>query len=148
MLGTRNHEEYMRQAMLLAEQAFEEGEIPVGAIVVANHRIIAKAYNQTERLNDPTAHAEMLALTAAFDFLGAKYLPECTLYVTLEPCVMCAGAIHWAQLGGLVYGAHDENKGYTQYHESIPHKKTFVTSGVLASESRQLIQSFFTKMRK
>ena len=94
----------MHQALLEAEQAYDEGEIPVGAVVVANDRIIARAHNQTERLNDPTAHAEMLALTAAFDHLGAKYLPDCTLYVTLEPCVMCAGAIHWAHLGQLVVG--------------------------------------------
>ncbi|MEM8968551.1 MAG: nucleoside deaminase [Bacteroidota bacterium] len=147
MLGERSHEEYMQQALQLAEQAYEEGEIPVGAIVVANHRIIARAYNQTERLNDPTAHAEMLALTAAFDYFGAKYLPECTLFVTLEPCVMCAGAIHWSQLGGLVYGASDERKGYTCYHQDIPHKKTFVTSGVLEVECRELIQSFFKRMR-
>ena len=147
MVGERSQEEYMEQALALAEQAYEEGEIPVGAIVVANHRIIARAYNQTERLNDPTAHAEMLALTAAFDYFGAKYLPECTLFVTLEPCVMCAGAIHWAQLGGLVYGASDDKKGYTRYHQDIPHKKTFVTSGVLEVECRILIQSFFRKMR-
>lgn len=148
MLGERSHEEYMQQALALAKQAYEEGEIPVGAIVVANHRIIARAYNQTEKLNDPTAHAEMLALTAAFDYFGAKYLPECTLFVTLEPCVMCAGAIHWSQLGGLVYGAADEKKGYSNYHEGIPHKRTFVTSGVLATECGQLIQSFFKRMRE
>lgn len=148
MLGERSHEEYMQQALQLAEQAYEEGEIPVGAIVVANHRIIARAYNQTERLHDPTAHAEMLALTAAFDYFGAKYLPECTLFVTLEPCVMCAGAIHWSQIGGLVYGASDEKKGYTCYHSDIPHKKTFVTSGVLAADCGNLIQSFFRRMRK
>ncbi|MGB3587333.1 MAG: nucleoside deaminase [Tunicatimonas sp.] len=148
MIGERTHEEYMQQALQLAEQAYQEGEIPVGAIVVANHRIVARAYNQTEQLNDPTAHAEMLALTAAFNYFGAKYLPECSLFVTLEPCVMCAGAIHWSQLGGLVYGASDAKKGYTCYHHDIPHKKTFVTSGVMATACGELLQSFFKRMRR
>ena len=139
---------YMQQALKLAEQAYEEGEIPVGALVVLNQRVVAKSYNQTERLHDATAHAEMLALTSAFDYLGAKYLPECTLYVTLEPCVMCAGAIHWSQIGGLVYGATDEKKGFNQYSDSIIHPKTEVRRGVLAEESTQLIKSFFRRMRQ
>ena len=139
---------YMQQAMKLAEQAYEEGEIPVGAIVVINNRIIAKAYNQTERLHDVTAHAEMLALTSAFNHLGAKYLPDCTLYVTLEPCVMCAGAIHWSQIGGLVYAAPDEKKGFTQYNTGILHPRTQVRQGVMAEESGALIKAFFRRMRK
>lgn len=139
---------YMQQAMKLAEQAYEEGEIPVGAIVVVNNRIIAKAYNQTERLHDVTAHAEMLALTSAFNYLGAKYLPDCTLYVTLEPCVMCAGAIHWSQIGGLVYAAADEKKGFTQYNAGILHPRTQLRQGVLAEESTALIKAFFRRMRK
>lgn len=137
----------MQQALRLAEQAYEEGEIPVGAIVVSNDRIIAKAYNQTERLQDVTAHAEMLALTSAFNYFGAKYVPECTLYVTLEPCVMCAGALHWAQLGALVYAAPDEKKGFTQYHDRILHPRTQVRQGTLAQESTDLIQTFFRRMR-
>ena len=138
----------MHQALLQAEQAYEEGEIPVGAVVVANDRIIAKAYNQTERLQDPTAHAEMLALTAAFDYLGAKYLPECTLYVTLEPCVMCAGAIHWSHLGHLVWAADDPQRGFRRYNDRILHPKTTVSFGLQAVEARQLLQRFFKKMRK
>lgn len=137
----------MQQAMRLAEQAYDEGEIPVGAVVVSNERIIARAYNQTERLQDVTAHAEMLALTSAFNYFGAKYLPECTLYVTLEPCVMCAGAIHWAQIGGLVYAAPDEKKGFTQYNERILHPRTQLRQGILARESTELIQTFFRRMR-
>ncbi|MEK6476320.1 nucleoside deaminase [Catalinimonas sp. 4WD22] len=140
-------EYFMQQALRLAEQAYEEGEIPVGAIVVSNERIIAKAYNQTERLQDVTAHAEMLALTSAFNYFGAKYLPECTLYVTLEPCVMCAGALHWAQLGALVYAAPDEKKGFTQYNDRILHPRTQVRQGTLAYESTDLIQTFFRRMR-
>ena len=138
----------MHQALQLAEQAYDEGEIPVGAVVVANERVIAKAYNQTERLQDPTAHAEMLALTAAFDHLGAKYLPDCTLYVTLEPCVMCAGAIHWSHLGRLVWGADDTERGFRCYHEKILHPKTSVITGVESAEARALLQSFFQKIRR
>ncbi|WPP48495.1 nucleoside deaminase [Catalinimonas niigatensis] len=140
-------EYYMQQALRLAEQAYEEDEIPVGAIVVVNNRIIGKAYNQTEKLHDVTAHAEMLALTSAFNHLGAKYLPECTLYVTLEPCVMCAGAIHWAQIGTLVYAAPDEKKGFTKYQDRILHPRTQLRQGILAQESMELIQSFFRRMR-
>lgn len=138
----------MHQALLEAEQAYDEGEIPVGAVVVANDRIIARAHNQTERLNDPTAHAEMLALTAAFDHLGAKYLPDCTLYVTLEPCVMCAGAIHWAHLGHLVWAADDAERGFRRYNEQILHRKTSVRTGVMAAEARGLLQRFFQKIRR
>jgi tRNA(adenine34) deaminase len=139
---------FMQQALRQAERAYEEGEIPVGAVVVINDRIIAKAYNQTERLHDVTAHAEMLAITSAFNYLGAKYLPDCTLYVTLEPCVMCAGAIHWSQLGTLVFAAADDKKGFTQYNEGILHPRTQVRKGVLASESAALIQTFFRRIRR
>jgi len=139
---------FMQQALRQAEMAYEEGEIPVGAVVVINNHIIAKAYNQTERLHDVTAHAEMLALTSAFNYLGAKYLPDCTLYVTLEPCVMCAGAIHWSQLGTLVFAAADDKKGFSQYNEGILHPRTQVRKGVLASESAALIQTFFRKIRR
>lgn len=139
---------YMHQALLQAQQAYDEGEIPVGAVVVANDRIIARAHNQTERLQDPTAHAEMLALTAAFNHLGAKYLPECTLYVTLEPCVMCAGAIHWAHLGRLVWAVDDPERGFRRYNDRILHPKTSVTTGVMALDARQLLQRFFKKIRE
>ena len=147
MLRPQSDEIYMQQALQQAEQAYKESEIPVGALVVTNGRIIARAYNQTERLQDPTAHAEMLALTSAFNYLGAKYLPECTLYVTLEPCVMCAGAIHWAHLGRLVYGASDSKRGYTR-HAPILHPKTKVVSGVLATDGLALVQSFFRSTRQ
>ncbi|MGB3850194.1 MAG: nucleoside deaminase [Tunicatimonas sp.] len=143
---TEDH--FMHQALLQAQQAYDEGEIPVGAVVVANDRVIARAYNQTERLSDPTAHAEMLALTAAFDHLGAKYLPDCTLYVTLEPCVMCAGAIHWAHLGQLVWATDDAERGFRRYNGQILHRKTTVRTGVMAAEARELLQRFFQKIRR
>lgn len=139
---------FMRMAMQQAQYALKEGEVPVGAVIVSNSRIIAKAYNQTEKLQDPTAHAEMLAITTAFNYLGAKYLPDCTLYVTLEPCLMCAGALHWAHLGALVYGADDAEKGYTTYGISPLHPKTKVKKGILATESKMLLQVFFRKLRR
>ena len=143
-----NNHHYMQLALQQAEAAYDEGEIPVGAVIVANDRIIARAHNQTERLNDPTAHAEMLALTAAFDHLGAKYLPDCTLYVTLEPCVMCAGAIHWAHLGQLVWAADDPERGFRRYNDRILHPKTSVSTGLMAAEARELLQRFFKKIRQ
>ena len=136
-------EYFMRIALREARLAAEEGEIPVGALVVANQAIISRAHNQTECLSDPTAHAEMLAITAATDALGAKYLNQCTLYVTLEPCVMCAGAISWAQMGRIVFGAYDVKRGYTQYAPQALHPKTEITGGVLQEEASGLIQSFF-----
>ncbi len=139
---------FMRMALQQAQYAMEEGEVPVGAVVVADGRIIAKAYNQTEKLQDPTAHAEMLAMTSAFHYLGAKYLPGCTLYVTLEPCLMCAGAQYWAQVGTLVYGADDVERGFTTYGISPLHPKTKIKKGILADESRKLIQTFFRQLRK
>lgn len=138
---------YMQLALQQAGYALEEGEIPVGAVVVSDQGIVAKGYNQTEKLQDPTAHAEMLALTAAFHYVGAKYLPDCTLYVTLEPCLMCAGAMYWAQIGGLVYGASDPKKGYTTYSTSPLHPKTIVRSAILADASQKMLQDFFRRLR-
>lgn len=138
----------MRMALQQAQYAMDEGEVPVGAVIVSENRIIAKAYNQTEKLQDPTAHAEMLALTSAFNFLGAKYLPSCRMYVTLEPCLMCAGAMHWAQLGSMIFGAEDPEKGYAKYNIAPLHPKTKVRSGVLAAESQAILQAFFRQLRK
>lgn len=138
---------YMGQALKQAELAFEKGEVPVGAVVVAENRIISRAHNQTEQLTDVTAHAEMLALTAAFNYMGAKYLNECTLYVTLEPCVMCAGAQYWAQLGKLVYGASDEKRGFSRFGKNLLHPRTEVESGLLSEESEAMLKSFFSKLR-
>lgn len=140
-------EYYMREALHLARQAALEGEIPVGAVVVCQQRIIGKGSNQTERLKDVTAHAEMMALTAASTYLGAKYLPECTLYVTLEPCIMCAGALFWSQIGRVVFGSRDEKRGFSRIGPSLLHPKTRVTSGVLADESRALLLNFFGGLR-
>jgi tRNA(adenine34) deaminase len=138
---------FMKQALAEAAQAAQEGEVPVGAVVVCNHLIIARAHNQTERLNDPTAHAEMLAITSATHSLGAKYLTDCTLYVTLEPCVMCAGAIAWAQLSALVYGAPDDKRGFRQYAPHALHPKTTLRPDVLSAECAALMTAFFRKKR-
>lgn len=140
-------EYYMRKALAEAEEALREGEIPVGAVVVSRGMIIAKAHNMTERLVDVTAHAEMLALTAAERWLGGKYLSGCTLYVTVEPCVMCAGALSWSQIERVVYGASDEKRGYTVYAPDALHAKTQVTAGVLADECSGLIKDFFKGKR-
>lgn len=140
-------EYYMRKALAEAEEALREGEIPVGAVVVSRGMIIAKAYNMTERLVDVTAHAEMLALTAAGRWLGGKYLSGCTLYVTVEPCVMCAGALSWSQIERVVYGASDEKRGYTVYAPDALHAKTQVTAGVLADECSSLMKYFFKGKR-
>ena len=139
---------FMKQALAEARIAAEEGEVPVGAVIVSGDRIIARAHNQTERLNDPTAHAEMLAITAATGFLGAKYLTDCRLYVTVEPCVMCAGAIGWAQLSAVVYGAPDEKRGFTRFAPNALHPKTEVRSGVMGNESAGEMQGFFLKKRR
>ncbi|MFD2572340.1 nucleoside deaminase [Spirosoma soli] len=138
---------FMEIALGLAEEAADEGEIPVGAVVVCRNRIIAKARNQTEQLNDVTAHAEMLAITAATQYLGGKYLTDCTLYVTLEPCVMCAGALFWAQVGRLVIGASDAKRGYSRIEPSLLHPKTRLETGVLATESQELLTKFFKRLR-
>lgn len=138
---------YMSLALRQAERALEEDEIPVGAVVVCQGKIVAKAYNQTEMLTDVTAHAEMLAITSAAQTIGAKYLKDCTLYVTLEPCLMCAGATYWAQLGRLVYGASEGKRGFMSRGENILHPKTEVKSGVLAEESENLLREFFSVRR-
>lgn len=142
------HDEYfMRQALQEAHTAFEKNEIPVGAVVVVNQRIIARAHNLTELLNDVTAHAEMQAITAAANILGGKYLTDCTLYVTVEPCPMCAGALRWAQLTRLVYGATDEKRGYSRISPHLLHPKTAVTQGVMAEECADLMRLFFARFR-
>ena len=138
---------YMKQALLEAQKAYDKGEVPVGAVVVCKDRIIARAYNLTETLNDVTAHAEMQAITAAANTLGGKYLNECTLYVTVEPCVMCAGAIAWAQLGRLVFGAADAKRGYQHYAPQALHPKTVVVKGLLADEASTLMTEFFRAKR-
>lgn len=138
---------FMKQALLEAEKALEKEEVPVGAVVVADKRIIARAHNLTEALNDVTAHAEIQAITSAAENLGGKYLNDCTLYVTLEPCTMCAGALAWAQLGALVYGAEDPKRGYARLTENVLHPKTRVTKGVLKEECAQLMVAFFKKKR-
>ncbi|MEY4383336.1 MAG: tRNA((34)) deaminase [Bacteroidota bacterium] len=138
---------YMGLALRQAEQALEEDEIPVGAVIVANGQVIAKAYNQTEKLTDVTAHAEMIAITSAAQTLGAKYLKNCTLYVTLEPCVMCAGALYWSQIGRIVYGAAEEKRGFEKHGRSLIHPKTQVVPGILANESEQLLKEFFSRLR-
>lgn len=139
---------YMKQALREAEKALDADEIPVGAVVVCKGQIIARAHNLTERLNDVTAHAEMQAITAAANFLGGKYLTGCTLYVTLEPCVMCAGALRWSQIENLVFGAVDEKRGYTQIHENLLHPKTKVKSGLLGEESAEMLRTFFAEKRR
>lgn len=137
----------MRQAYLLAQRAFEEEEVPIGAVIVSNFQIIGKGYNQTERLQDPTAHAEMLAITAACDFLQSKYLQDCTLFVTVEPCVMCAGAIKWAQLSRIVYACGEEKSGYTRHQPLLIHPKTQVSQGVMEFECAELMREFFQQKR-
>lgn len=144
---TQSDEYFMGEALNLAEQAGKAGEIPVGAVVVCRSRIIARTFNQTEQLNDVTAHAELLAITAATQHLGGKYLTSCTLYVTLEPCVMCAGALFWAQIGRVVIGADDPKRGYNRVQPSLLHPKTRLTTGVLASECRALLTDFFGRLR-
>lgn len=137
---------FMREALMLAKKAYDEDEVPIGAIIVSNGKIIGKGYNLTERLNDVTAHAEMQAFTAAASFLGGKYLKDCTLYVTVEPCVMCAGASYWTQISKVVYGAVDEKRGASSYGHLF-HPKTEVVPGVLADECAELIKSFFRNKR-
>ena len=140
-------QEYMQKALIEAKQAFEEGEVPVGAIIVCRDRIIARAHNLTERLTDVTAHAEMQAITAAANALGGKYLTDCTLYVTVEPCVMCAGALAWAQLSRIVYGASDPKRGFSVFAPNALHPRAEVTKGVLAEECANLMKDFFQRRR-
>ena len=147
MFSVFSDEHFMRVALQEAQLAFEEDEVPVGAVIVCDNRIIARAHNMTERLNDVTAHAEMQAFTAAANFLGGKYLPECTLYVTVEPCPMCAGASFWTQIGKIVYGATDEKRGYSLLKSQILHPKTQITGGVMEVECSALMKEFFQRKR-
>ncbi|HCE56830.1 MAG TPA: tRNA-specific adenosine deaminase [Prolixibacteraceae bacterium] len=147
MIEPFNDEYFMRKAFAEAVTAFDKGEIPVGAVVVSNGKIIARAHNLTETLNDVTAHAEMQAITAAANFLGGKYLNDCTLYVTLEPCVMCAGALGWSQIGKIVFGATDEKRGFNRFAPRSLHPKTEITGGVLEVECAELMQEFFKQKR-
>ena len=140
-------EYFMREALNEAAKAFDEDEIPVGAVVVCGDRIVARAHNLTERLHDVTAHAEMQAFTAAANYLGGKYLDECTLYVTLEPCAMCAGAAFWTQVSRIIYGAPDPKRGYTLFSDRLLHPKTTVRSGLFGEESAELLKEFFKKKR-
>lgn len=146
MLSVFSDEHFMKEALKEAQKAYERDEVPVGAIVVVNQRIIARAHNLTETLNDVTAHAEMQAITSAADYLGGKYLNDCTLYVTLEPCVMCAGALFWSQVGKVVFGAHDEKRGY-QGEGARLHPKTELVGGVMAEECGSLLTEFFKGKR-
>lgn len=142
-----SHESFMKLALVEARLAFEADEVPVGAVVVSKNRVLAKARNSVQQLNDPTAHAELLAISAATEFLGSKYLNECTLYVTLEPCPMCAGALFWSQIGKVVYATNDEKRGCSLYSPSLYHPKTEVIAGIMAEDSALLLKSFFLKKR-
>ena len=139
--------DYMKQALVEAQKAYRQDEVPIGAVIVCKGQIIARAHNLTEMLNDVTAHAEMQAITAAANNIGGKYLNDCTLYVTVEPCPMCAGAIGWSQLGKLVYGAEDEKRGYRRFAPNVLHPKTEVISGVCADEATALMKEFFRNQR-
>ncbi len=141
-------EHFMKEALKEALKAFDADEVPIGAVVVHGNRIIGRGYNLTERLNDVTAHAEMQAFTAAANFIGAKYLVDCTLYVTIEPCVMCAGAAYWTQISKVVYGARDEKKGFQKFSDELLHPKTILVGGVMAGECAELMKEFFKKKRE
>ena len=147
-LSVFSDEHFMKEALKEAQKAFDKDEVPVGAVVVCNNQIVARAYNLTETLNDVTAHAEMQAFTAAANFIGGKYLKECTLYVTLEPCVMCAGASYWTQIGKIVFGAYDEKRGYSKTGSNLLHPSTEVIGGVLQDECSSLIKTFFERKRE
>ena len=144
---TTNDNYFMQQAIIEARKAFDAGEVPVGAVIVSEGRIIARGFNQTERLNDVTAHAEIIAMTAATDYLGSKYLDECDLYVTLEPCPMCAGALAWAQLKRLVFAASDDKRGFMRFGKEMLHPKTKVELGIMQEECGALIKRFFQEKR-
>lgn len=147
MLEFNSHEKFMKLALQLAKQAYEEDEVPIGALVVCKNQIIGKGYNQVQRLKDATAHAEMLAVTAASEYLNSKYLKECTLYVTIEPCIMCAGALKWAQIDKIIYGAREEKMGFQSKKVDIFHTKVEILSGILEIECRDLMQQFFKEKR-
>ena len=146
-LSVQSDKHFMKLALAEAQKAFEADEVPVGAVIVSNGQVIARAHNLTERLNDVTAHAEMQAFTAAAEALGGKYLWDCTLYVTLEPCVMCAGASFWTQISRIVYGATDEKRGFNKIKTSLLHPKTQITGGLMAEESSELLKRFFKRKR-
>ena len=146
-LSVYSDEHFMKQALNEAQNAYDEGEIPSGAVVVCENKIIAKDHNRVERLSDATAHAEMLAITAAQNHLGSKYLNECTLYVTLEPCSMCAGGLFWTQIGRVVIGALDKERGFSRYNKDIIHPKTELKLGVMAIDCETLIKDFFRRLR-
>jgi tRNA(adenine34) deaminase len=148
MLSVETDVYFMKEAIKEAKKAKIAGEVPVGAVVVAKNKIIARAHNQTELLNDVTAHAEMMAITSAAAFLGSKYLNQCTIFITLEPCVMCAGGLKWAQLGKVVYGASDDQKGFMNYGKELLHPKTKLEFGVLYEECSQLLLDFFDEKRR
>ncbi len=147
MIDPFDDEYFMKRALVEAEQAFAEGEVPVGALVVCRNQIISRAHNLTELLNDVTAHAEMQAITAATNLLGGKYLVDCTLYVTLEPCTMCAGALGWSQIGRIVYGASDEKRGFLKFAPQVMHPKTEVLGGILQNECTHILKQFFELRR-
>lgn len=140
-------EHYMKEALNQAHEAYEKGEVPVGAVVVCNRQIIARGHNMTEQLQDVTAHAEILAITSACEYLGSKYLTDSRVFVTMEPCAMCAGALAWAQVKGLIFGAHDDQRGFTTYKPALLHPNTEVTSGVEEAECSQLVKDFFAEKR-
>ena len=145
----KSDEHFMQQALKEARIAFDEGEVPVGAVVVVNNKVISRGHNEVEKLNDPTAHAEIIALTSAFNLIGAKYLPEATLYVTVEPCLMCAGAMYWSKIGRIVWGADDEKNGHKRItkEQSPFHQKAEITKGILKDECAALMKDFFRQMR-
>ncbi len=143
----RDHNKFMQEALREAQKAFDRDEVPIGCVIVSHNRIIARGHNLTETLNDVTAHAEMQSITAAAEYLGGKYLKDCTLYVTLEPCVMCAGALKWAQITEIYFGAYDEKGGYSQIDAKILHPKTKVSGGWMAEECKSLLQEFFKNKR-
>ncbi|MFZ9045360.1 MAG: nucleoside deaminase [Cyclobacteriaceae bacterium] len=147
MLSVQSHDYFMKKALHEAEEAYQKGEIPVGAVVVSDGKIIARAHNQVERLQDATAHAEMLAITSAQNHLGSKYLEDCSLYVTLEPCTMCAGALFWSQVGEVIIAARDETRGFSRLQPSVLHPKTNVVHGILENEASTLISAFFSEVR-
>lgn len=147
-LSVYSSERFMKQAFQEAEAAYEKGEIPVGAVVVCKNRIIARAHNQTELLNDATAHAEMIALTAAANFLGGKYLNDCSIYVTLEPCAMCAGALFWTQIGKLAFAVEDPVRGYSTLKGNLLHPRTKVEKGIMRMECKEIIDRFFNNLRE
>jgi len=147
MLSVFSDEHFMKEALKEAQKAFVADEVPVGAVIVCQNQIIARAHNQVERLSDPTAHAEMLAFTSASNFLGGKYLEDCTLYVTIEPCLMCAGASYWSRIGKIVYGADDDKRGFSQIKTNVLHPKTKVIKGILPKECRSLMTTYFKQKR-